>query len=68
MNMIKKRREGCETRSDENRREMRSSEEMNVEVLSHIKINQLSPHPALAKAPICSELRGWSPSVDSRGK
>lgn len=43
-------REGCETRSDENRRDMRSSEEMNVEVLSHVKINQLSPHSRLGKS------------------
>lgn len=49
MNVVKKRREGCETRSDENRRDMRSSEEMNVEVLSHVEINQLSPHSSPGK-------------------
>lgn len=48
--MIKKRREGCETKSNENRRDMRSNEEMNVEVLSHVKINQLSPHSSLGKS------------------
>lgn len=50
MNMIKKRKEECEMRSDENKRDMKSSEEMNVEVLSHVKINQVSPHSSLGKS------------------
>lgn len=29
---------------------MRSSEEMNVEVLSNVKINQLSPHYSLGRS------------------
>ena len=70
--MVKRRRERCETRSGENRREMRSSAQMNVEVLSHAKINHqtafTSLTSALAKVLISSKLRGRSPSVDSRVK